>query len=97
MLTRRQLYELYGEGPDVVVRLIEQLYEHIVATEPPEVRALRLTVDSQFRRGSRPAPCEAVVDVKRFVPSMLADSGHTNTEQRVLFISLFALLCGRVF
>lgn len=48
MLTRRQLYELYWEGPDVVVRLIEDLYEHIAATEPPEVRALRLTVDSQL-------------------------------------------------
>jgi hypothetical protein len=48
MLTRRQLYELYWEGPEVLVRLVEQLYEHIAATEPPEVRTLRLTVDSQF-------------------------------------------------
>ena len=49
MLTRQQLYELYWEGPEVIVRLIEQLYEHIVAAESPEVRALRLTVDSQLR------------------------------------------------
>ena len=48
MLTRQQLYELYWQGPDVVVRLIEDLYEHIAATESPEVRALRLTVDSQL-------------------------------------------------
>jgi transposase len=48
MLTRRQLYELYWEGPEVLVRLVEQLYEHIAATEPPEVRTLRLTVDSQL-------------------------------------------------
>lgn len=48
MLTRQQLYELYWEGPDSLVRLVEQLYEHIAAVEPPEVRALRLTVDSQL-------------------------------------------------
>lgn len=48
MLTRRQLYELYWEGPDPLVRLVEQLYEQITATEPPEVRTLRLTVDSQL-------------------------------------------------
>jgi transposase len=48
MLTRQQLYELYWQGPDVVVRLIEDLYEHIAATESPEARALRLTVDSQL-------------------------------------------------
>ena len=48
MLTRRQLYELYWEGPEVIVRLVEQLYDHLAATEPPEVRALRLTVDSQL-------------------------------------------------
>jgi transposase len=48
VLTRQQLYELYWQGPDVVVRLIEDLYEHIAATEPPEVRTLRLTVDSQL-------------------------------------------------
>ena len=48
MLTRRQLYELYWEGPDSLVRLVEQLYEHIAAVEPPEVRTLRLTVDSQL-------------------------------------------------
>lgn len=48
MLTRRQLYELYWEGPEVIVRLVEQLYEHIAAAEPPEVRPLRLTVDSQL-------------------------------------------------
>lgn len=48
MLTRQQLYELYWEGPDSLVRLVEQLYEHIAATEPPEVRTLRLTVDAQL-------------------------------------------------
>lgn len=48
MPTRRQLYELYRQGPDVVVRLIVDLYEHIAATESPELRALRLTVDSQL-------------------------------------------------
>src|ERR1051325_9946809 len=48
MLTRRQLYELYWEGPDPLVRLVEQLYDHLAATEPPEVRTLRLTVDSQL-------------------------------------------------
>lgn len=48
MLTRQQLYELCWEGSDVVVRLIEDLYEHIAATESPEIRALRLTVDSQL-------------------------------------------------
>ena len=48
MLTRQQLYELYWEDPDAVVRLIEDLYEHIAASEPPEVRSLRLTVDSQL-------------------------------------------------
>lgn len=48
MLTRQQLYELYCEGPDAVVRIIEDLYDHLAATEPPEVRALRLTVDSQL-------------------------------------------------
>lgn len=48
VLTRQQLYELYRQGPDVVVRLVEQLYEHIAATEPPEVRTLRLTVDAQL-------------------------------------------------
>ncbi len=41
--------------------------------------------------------CEAAVGVKLFVPSMPAESGHTDTAQRVLFISLFALLCGRFF
>ncbi|MDT5269553.1 MAG: transposase [Acidobacteriota bacterium] len=49
MLTRQQLYELYWEGPEAVVRLVEQLYEHIAASEPPEVRALRFTVDSQLQ------------------------------------------------
>ena len=49
VLTRQQLYELYWEGPEVIVRLVEQLYEHIAASESPEVRALRLTVDSQLR------------------------------------------------
>ena len=34
MLTRRQLYELYREGPDVMARIIEDLYEHLAATEP---------------------------------------------------------------
>lgn len=48
MLTRQQLYELYWEGPDPLVRLVEQLYEHIAASEPPEVRSLRLTVASQL-------------------------------------------------
>jgi Family of unknown function (DUF6444) len=48
VLTRQQLYELYWQGPDVVVRLIEDLYEHLAATEPPEARALRLTVASQL-------------------------------------------------
>jgi transposase len=48
MLTRQQLYELYWEEPDSLIRLVEQLYEHIAAGEPPEVRALRLTVDSQL-------------------------------------------------
>lgn len=47
MLNRQQLYELYWQGPEVVVRLIEDLYEHIAATESPEVRALWLTVASQ--------------------------------------------------
>lgn len=32
----------------MLVRLVEQLYEHIAATEPPEVRTLRLTVGSQL-------------------------------------------------
>ena len=48
VLTRQQLYELYWQGPDVIVRLVEQLYEHIAATEPPEVRTLRLTVEAQL-------------------------------------------------
>jgi hypothetical protein len=48
VLTRQQLYELYWEGPDTLVRLVEQLYEHIAAVEPPEVRTLRLTVYSQL-------------------------------------------------
>jgi transposase len=48
VLTRRQLYELYWEGPDPLVRLVEHLYDHIAATEPPAVRTLRLTVDSQL-------------------------------------------------
>jgi transposase len=48
VLTRQQLYELYWEGPDPLVRLVEQLYEHIAAVEPPEVRALRLSVDSRL-------------------------------------------------
>jgi hypothetical protein len=48
MLTRQQLYELYWEGPDSLVRLVEDLYDHIAATESPEVSALRLTVDAQF-------------------------------------------------
>lgn len=48
MLTRQQLYEIYWEGPDSLVRLIEQLYDHIAASESPEVRTLRLTVDSQL-------------------------------------------------
>jgi transposase len=48
VLTRQQLYELYWEGPDPLVRLVEQLYEHTAAVEPPEVRALRLTVGSQL-------------------------------------------------
>jgi hypothetical protein len=48
VLTRQQLYELYWQGPEVVVRLIEDLYEHIAATESPELRVLRLTVDSQL-------------------------------------------------
>jgi len=48
VLTRQQLYELYWEGPDTLVRLIEQLYDYISASEPPEVRTLRLTVDSQL-------------------------------------------------
>jgi len=48
VLTRQQLYGLYWQGPDVVVRLIEDLYEHLSATESPELRALRLTVDSQL-------------------------------------------------
>ena len=71
MLTRHQLYELYSEGPDALVRLVEQLYDHIAATEPPGVRALRLTVDSQLAVitatrcaptasvGSRATPCAA--------------------------------------
>jgi transposase len=48
VLTRRQLYELYWEAPDSLVRLVEDLYAHIAATESPEVRALRLTVASQL-------------------------------------------------
>src|SRR5919205_533533 len=41
--------------------------------------------------GSRPALCEAAVGVKHFFLSMLSGVGHTDTAQRVLFISLFAL------
>jgi transposase len=48
VLTRQQLHELYWQGPEVIVHLVEQLYEHIAAVEPPEVRALQLTVDSQL-------------------------------------------------
>ena len=48
MLTRRQLYALYDEGPAAVVALVEDLYDYIAATEPPEVRSLRLTVDAQL-------------------------------------------------
>jgi hypothetical protein len=48
-------------------------------------------------KGSIPSLCEVAVGVKRFIPSMLAESGHTDTAQRVLFISLFALLCGQFF
>lgn len=36
------------EGSDAVGRLIEDLYEYIAASEPPAVRSLRLTVDSQL-------------------------------------------------
>jgi transposase len=49
VLTRQQLYELYWEGPDAIARLIEDLCEHLSATESPELRALRLTVDSQLQ------------------------------------------------
>ena len=48
MLSRQQLYELYWEGPDVIIRIIEDLYEHIASTEPPIVRLQRLTIANQL-------------------------------------------------
>ena len=47
MLTRRQLYALYDEGPEAVVRLVEQLYDYLSAAEPPVVRYQRQTIDAQ--------------------------------------------------
>ena len=48
MLTRQQLYALYWEGPDAVVRLVEQLYDYIAAAEPPAVGYQRQTIDAQL-------------------------------------------------
>lgn len=48
MLSRQQLYELYWEGPDSVIRHVEQLYDYISASEPPVVASLRRTVSSQL-------------------------------------------------
>jgi len=48
VLSRRQLYELYWEGPDSVIRHVESLYDYISASEPPAVVSLRRTVASQL-------------------------------------------------
>ncbi len=37
---------------------------------------------------AQPSLCEAVVGVKHFVVSMLAEPGHTDSAQRVLFTSM---------
>ena len=48
MLTSDQLYSLYWEGPDSIIRHVESLYDYISASEPPVVTSLRRTVASQL-------------------------------------------------
>lgn len=47
MLTSDQLYSLYREGPDSIIRHVESLYDYISASEPPVVVSLRRSVPSQ--------------------------------------------------
>jgi transposase len=48
VLTRRQLYALYDEGPDSIISHVEDLYDHLAATEPPLIRCQRLTIAAQL-------------------------------------------------
>jgi hypothetical protein len=47
VLTPHEIYLLYLHGPHRIIRLIEDLYEHIASNEPPLVRTQRLDIESQ--------------------------------------------------
>ena len=50
MLTRRQIYELYDEGPDGTVRLIENLLSHLADVERIVGHRQQFTIDDLTKR-----------------------------------------------
>ena len=54
-LTRRQLYELYHEGAEPTIRLIEDLIEQLADFERLLGEHQRRVIDAQHERNERPA------------------------------------------
>ena len=50
MLTRREIYELYYEGPDGTVRLIENLFSHIADLERIVGNRQQVTIDELAKK-----------------------------------------------
>jgi uncharacterized small protein (DUF1192 family) len=53
MLTRREIYELYDEGPDGTVKLIENLFSHIADIERIVGHRQQFTIDDLTGRVKR--------------------------------------------